>query len=485
METETLKNKLNHLLRDYDEKYLQMINKAVLFAEKYHAGQFRQSGEPYVSHPLNVAIILAEMNADVETICAGLLHDTLEDTDLTPEEITKHFNSEVTKLVKGVTKISDTKFSSRDEESKANDRKLVVSITEDIRIVIIKLADRLHNMKTLKHKEPSKRKRIAFETLSVFAPLANYIGAYKIKNELEDLSLEYLQPEAYYKIKNQYLDIYQKNEVKLYEMVNQIKKLLHDNGIESEVSIGSKNIFGIYKKMQGETNIEFIPNLFSLKIAVNELKNSFYAGDCYRAMGLINSVFPPQFASIEDFIASPKHNTYRSIHTTFKGTNGLLLTQAQIRTKQMDLIASYGLTAYWKLNPNNVRERMQRDLQERFRFYNSIVEIDRTFTDNTGFLDQIHRELFSNQICIYSPTQHFCFLPENSTTKDLAYKISGEVLEHMDFAVINGKIATEEIELKDGDIVMIVTNKEIENIEPEYQSLVRSKGLTLTKNNIQ
>ena len=476
MEIDNLKKKLKHLIKDYEDKYQLTIDKAIIMAENYHAGQTRQSGDPYISHPLNVAIILAEMNADVDTICAGLLHDTLEDTVLSPKKITEEFNAEVTKLVQGVTKISNTIFSSRDEELKANDRKLVLSITEDIRIVIIKLADRLHNMQTLEHKTPEKRKSIAFETLSVFAPLANYIGAYKLKNELEDLSMSYLQPESYKKLKEKYVEIYQNNETKLYGMVNKIKTLLADNGIQSDVSVGLKHIFGIYKRATVDTNIEYIPNIFNITIAVNDLK------DCYYAMGLINSIYPPQNEFIEDFIANPKHNTYRSLHTVFKGDNGLL-TQAQIRTKDMDLIASYGLTAYWKLNPNNVRERMQRDISERFMFYNSIKEIDQTFTDNTGFLEQIHRELFTKKICIYSQTQSFCFLPEKLTVKDFAYILSPDILSTMKFAVVNDKIITDDIELHDGDIVSIVVNSEEHIISTEYQSFIRKNGPRLTMNN--
>jgi len=448
---EELYNKLMVLIVDYESEFKEKIIKACDFAIKYHSGQKRQSGEDYITHPLQVAITLARMKTDADTICAGLLHDTVEDTSLTLEEIAKYFNNEVAKLVSGVTKISNINISSPDEAKSANDRKIILSMTEDIRIVIVKLADRLHNMQTLQYKSPEKRAKIAYETLEVFVPLANYIGAYTLKNELEDLSLKYLQPDIYNEIKAEVIELYTKHEPKLKEMMNEISGLLRENGINCDIRIGIKNIYGTYKKKKTDQEIEHIPELFSFKISVDDLKS------CYYALGIIHTKYPPKSGIVEDLIANPKHNTYRSLHSTFLGTNNLLV-QNQIRTKDMDFVAAYGLTAYWRLNPVNVRERMQKDLSSQFQFFNSIKEIDATFSDNDVFLGQIRRQLFSNRIRVFSPTKKITYLQENAKVSDLINNIDPQINEILRYVLVNGIVVDTDYLLKDGDQAAVYVN---------------------------
>ena len=340
-----LENLLN-LIKNYSEEEIELIKKAYYYAEKLHQGQVRQSGEDYIVHPLNVAYILAEMHADKDTICAGLLHDTLEDTDITKEEIIREFNSEVATLVDGVTKISKMNFSSKQEQNLANTRKIITSITEDVRIIIIKLADRLHNMRTLGFKSEFKQKENALETMEIFVPLAYYIGAYRIKSELEDLSLQYLKPDMYKKIEEKKALIEMQNDGFLQEMLYKIQRMLNDKNIPNEIKVRTKNIYGIYRKITEGQKISDIHDLFALKVMVDEVE------DCYRSLYYIHSEYHPLNDKFKDFICNPKTNMYRSLHTTVFGPNENLV-QAQIRTFDMDRVASFGLSTYWDIEKGN------------------------------------------------------------------------------------------------------------------------------------
>ncbi len=392
---EKLIKELMDLVADYEVQYKNMIYKAFLFAAKYHDGVYRDSGDTYVTHPLEVAISLAKMKEDADTICAGLLHDTIEDTNLTEEEITKEFNPEVASLVSGVTKISNTNFSSANEARIFNYRKLIMSLTKDVRIIIIKLYDRLHNMRTLEYKSEAKQKSIAYETIEIYVPLANYIGAYKLKNELEDISLKYLQPEDYNSIFAERKLLYEKEEKTLMEMLTKINNALMDNGIPNETKLGIRNIYSIYKRKGNARPLNSMPNIFSIKIAVDDILS------CYTSVGVIHGLYFPINNRFIDLIAAPRHNTYRSLHTTIKSPSNLLV-QAQIGDRNQRIIADYGLTAYWRLNPNDVRERMQNTMSKEFQFYGSIQEIDKKFNDNAAFLEKIKEELFSKYIRVYT-----------------------------------------------------------------------------------
>ena len=324
---------LLNLVKSYNPDEVEIIKRAYYYADNLHSGQKRQSGDPYIIHPLNVAYILASMHADRDTICAGLLHDTLEDTHVTKEDISHDFNPEIASLVDGVTKISKLNFSTKQEQNVANTRKIITGITSDVRIIIIKLADRLHNMRTLEYKTEFKQKENSLETMDIFVPLAYYIGAYRIKSELEDLSFRYLKPDIY-------------------------------------MSLLDKN-----KRLHEGEKLSDIHDLFSLKIMVDEID------DCYRGLRYVHSLYHPINSKFKDYICNPKTNMYSSLHTTVFGPEGRLI-QTQIRTFDMDKIASFGLTAYFDINKGDARKVMQEDLKNKYQFFSSLLEINSVFADN-------------------------------------------------------------------------------------------------------
>ena len=335
-----IKEDLLKKVKDYNPNELEIVRKAYDYANNLHSRQKRQSGEPYIIHPLNVAYILAEMHADRDTVCAGLLHDTLEDTNITKEDIAHDFNQNIANLVDGVTKLSKMNFSSKQDQNYANTRKIITSITEDVRIIIIKLADRLHNMRTLQFKSEFKQKENALETMEIFVPLAYYIGAYRIKSELEDLSLQYLKPEMYKKIREMKIEVEESSDMCLKEMLYKIQKLLNDKNIPNEIKVRTKNIYGIYKRLNEGYKLSDIHDLLALKVMVDEVEN------CYRVLGMIHNEYHPINDKFKDYICNPKTNMYRSLHTTVFGPDERLV-QTQIRTFDMDKVASFGLVEYW------------------------------------------------------------------------------------------------------------------------------------------
>ena len=438
-------------MEEYNPEAIPMVKKAYSYADYLHQGQTRQSGEPYIIHPLNVAYTLAELHADSDTICAGLLHDTLEDTETTKEEISNQFNPEVAKLVDGVTKISKLNFSSKQDQVNANTRKIITSIMDDVRIVIIKLADRLHNMRTLEYKDPFKQKENSIETLDIFAPLANYIGAYRIKSELEDISLSYLKPEKYKKIQENLKIIEEDSKPCLTEMLNTIKDILSDNNIPNEIKIRTKNIYGIYQKLDDGLRMNDIHDLMTLKIMVDTISN------CYQTLGIIHSKYNPLCSKFKDYMYNPKSNMYRSIHTTVFADERLV--QAQIRTFDMDKIASFGLTTYWDINKGQARDEMQKDLNNEFQFYKSLKQIDKMFVDNEDFVERVKEELLkSKKIYVYTPKGDRMELPAGSTPIDLAYKIHTQLGNTMVAAIVNDEYVPVEYVLQNKDIVKIITD---------------------------
>lgn len=400
---------LLELVQKYDKEELKIIKKAYNYATYLHKEQYRQSGEPYIIHPLNVAYILAEMHADKDTICAGLLHDTLEDTNITKEDIAHEFNQNVANLVDGVTKLSKMNFSSKQEQNYANTRKIITGITEDVRIIIIKLADRLHNMRTLGFKSEFKQKENALETMEIFVPLAYYIGAYRIKSELEDLSLQYLKPDMY------------------------------------------KNIYGIYKRLEEGYKLSDIHDLLALKIMVDEVDN------CYKALGIIHHEYRPINNKFKDYICNSKTNMYRSLHTTVFGPDDRLV-QTQIRTFDMDKIASFGLTTYWDIEKGKARDIMQNDLKQKFQFFKSLTEINSMFGDNQQFVNQVKNELFSDKVYVYTTKGEIIELPKGSTPIDFAYKIHTDIGNTMVAAIVNDEYVPVDFCLTNKDRVKIITD---------------------------
>ena len=435
-----------------NEEDLKLIRKAYEFAAKKHFGQKRISGDDYIQHPLNVALILTEINADAYALAAALLHDTIEDSDSTKEEIEKHFGSVVALLVDGVTKINKISFNSETEQIAANQRKILVGLSEDVRVIIIKLADRLHNMRTLYVLSEEKQKRKARETLEILTPIAHRIGIYKIKSELEDLSLRYLKPEAYY-------DVVEKLNLKksardeaVKKMMNEVSELLTEHNIVHEMKGRSKSIYSIYQKLNKGRKFNDIYDILALRVFVNTEQ------ECYLALGLIHSKYKPVPKRFKDYIAMPKTNLYQSLHTTVFGIDGDLF-EIQIRTYEMDKIAEYGIASHWSYKEKkdaSVKDVMEQKLQ----IFRSIIELNDESTSNVEFIDSIKKDILtSDVIYVYTPKGDVIELPEGATTVDFAYKVHSEVGDTMVGAIVNDNIVPLSYTLKTGDIIKVNTNK--------------------------
>ena len=445
-----LKNKVN----TYMKKDWPLIFKAYKYALKYHSGQKRESGEDYIVHPLYVAYILSLMHADANTICAALLHDAIEDTKATYEDIKKEFGDEISFLVDGVTKLTHLNFSNKDEFLATNLRRIIVSLREDARIVIIKLVDRLHNMKTIEYKKSDRRKEIALQTLEIYVPLAYYIGAYKIKCELENYCLMYLKPEIYGDLAKKLNSIYNSNKKMLHKMVTDTKKKLNSEGIKCNLEIRYKDIYSVYKKMLNRSTIENIHDLMSIVVTVKNKR------DCYLSLMLIHEMYVPLNFKFKDFIVKPKTNMYQALHTTVFGP-GERLVQFQIRTKEMERIATYGLTSYWFKNRKLAKADMQHDLEKNFQFFNTIEELDSNIVDNIEFVKLIKRELFSDNVYVRTSMGEIIELPNSSTPIDFAYKIHSELGNTMIAAVVNDEIVPFDYQLQNNDRVRIITDASV------------------------
>lgn len=444
---------LNDLLAkvaEYNIENLEIVKKAYYYAEELHRGQKRQSGEDYIVHPLNVAYILAEMYADKDTICAALLHDTLEDTEIIKEQIAKDFNETVSYLVDGVTKISRMNFSTKEEQNMANTRKIITSMRNDIRIIIIKLADRLHNMRTLQYKSEYKQKENSQETLLLYVRLADRIGLHVLKRELEDLSLQYINNDEYNRIKEMRLKVAEDSKECIQEMLGTINDLLNNQNIPHEEMVRIKNIYGIYKKIQRGYRLTEIHDLLSLKVIVDNIN------DCYPTLRWIHWKYKPINRKFKDYISVCKPNGYQSLHTTIFGEDGRLV-QTQIRTPQMNQVASYGLAANWGDYPENANLVMQQEWKTNDPFYDSLVEIDSQYANDKEFVDQVYRELLGDRISVYTQTGKL-ELPKGATPIDVAYNIHTEVGNNMVGAIINGKEAEIGKQLKQNDNVRIITD---------------------------
>lgn len=465
--------KLIELIRNYNPEEEEIIKKAYEYAKEMHKGQVRQSGEDYIIHPLNVAYILAEMHADKDTVCAGLLHDTLEDTKATKDELKELFNPSIAELVDGVTKLSKMNFSSKQDEINANTKKIITGITEDIRIIIIKLADRLHNMRTLEYKTEYKQKENSLETIELFAPLAYYIGAYRLKSELEDLSLQYLKPEKYKEIKEIKEKVEQKSQDSLKEMQYKIKTKLDENEIKNIIHLRTKNIYGIYKRLEEKEKISEIHDLLALKIIVEDIKN------CYISLGLVHELYNPINNKFKDYICNPKTNMYRSLHTTVFGPNEKLV-QTQIRILDMDTINSFGLTAYWDLKKGEARNVMQEELRKKYQFYQSLSMIEANFKDNAEFVKQVKNEILSEKVYVYTSTGAIIELPKGSTIIDYAYKtFVGNIMVE---AYVNDIQVPFNYKLKNKDRIRIITDELSYGTKRKWLNMAYT---TTTKNEIK
>ena len=407
--------------------------------------------------------IIYTKNPDKKEILASLTkimtaYTVIENVDnlnkkvtVTKEDIAHDFNQNVANLVDGITKLSKMNFSSKQDQNLANTRKIITGITEDVRIIIIKLADRLHNMRTLQFKSEFKQKENALETMEIFVPLAYYIGAYRIKSELEDLSLRYLKPDMYKKIEERKLKIEEDSNSCLQEMLLKIQVMLNDKNIPNEIKVRTKNIYGIYKRLSEGQKLADIHDLLALKIMVDEVAN------CYYALGMIHEEYHPINNKFKDYICNPKTNMYRSLHTTVFGPDDRLV-QTQIRTFEMDKVASFGLTAYWDVEKGNARDVMQEDLKSKFQFFKSLTEINSMFGDNQQFVNQVKCELFSDKVYVYTTSGETIELPKGATPIDFAYKIHTDIGNTMVGVFVNEEYVPIDYVLKNKDRVRIVTD---------------------------
>lgn len=464
--------KLLEAVARYDISAITIIRRAYDYANYLHEGQVRQSGEPYISHPLNVAYILSEMKADRDTICAALLHDVLEDNPdkVSKEEIARLFNEDIAILVDGVTKISRLNFNSKNDQNMANMRKIITSLMVDVRIILIKLADRLHNMRTLQYKSEVKQKENATETLKVFVPLAYYLGAYRIKSELEDLSIQYLEPDKYLESKEIMEEIALNSKDCILEMKGNVQAILDDRSIPNELKVRTKNIHGVYKQLISGGKIEDMHDLIAFKIMVNEID------DCYLLLRPIHAIYRPVNGRFKDYICNPKTNMYQSLHTTVFGPDERLV-QMQLRTFKMDRVASFGVAADWDINRDNAKVIMQDKLKTRSQFYDSLLEINKAFGNNHDFVSHANEELFTDKVYVYTTKGDIIELPKGSTIIDFAYKVHTDIGNTMVSAIVNEKDVPLDYVLQNKDRVRVVTNSKLcEGPKEEWANMAKTTG---------
>ncbi len=463
---------------------ITLIEKAYHVAFKAHEEQVRKSGEPYIIHPLYVAIILADLEMDKETIAAGLLHDVVEDTILTSEEIREQFGADVELLVDGVTKLQHLHFSDgsgdkpdRFEMQAENLRKMFLAMAKDIRVIIIKLADRLHNMRTLKYQKPESQQRIARETIEIYAPIAQRLGISKIKVELDDLSLKYLEPEAYYDLVEKIAVRKSVREKYIQAIVDEVSEHIKNAGITAQIDGRVKHFFSIYKKMKNQNkSIDQIYDLFAVRIIVDTLK------DCYAALGVIHEMYKPIPGRFKDYIAMPKENMYQSLHTTLIGSSGQPF-EIQIRTYEMHKAAEYGIAAHWKYKEASDGKKVESSEEEKLAWLRQILEWQRDMSDNKEFMNLLRSDLdlFSDSVYCFTPTGEVKNLPAGSTPIDFAYSIHSAVGNKMIGARVNGKLVTIDYEIKNGDQIEIMTSQNSRGPSRDWLNVVKS---TQAKNKI-
>ena len=446
------------------EADVDKVREAYDYADAHHEGQKRNSGEDYIVHPFNVALILAEMNMDVPTIIAGLLHDTIEDTDVTYEDVEERFGEEVAILVEGVTKLKMLSYQTKQEKQAENIRKMVLAMAKDIRVVIVKFADRLHNMRTLEYMTPEKKHDKALETIEIYAPLADRLGMSRVKSELEDLSLRYLDPENYYNLVDMVNRRRSEREALIQSLIDDISKQLKRMGIAADINGRPKNFYSIYKKMmkKGKT-FEEIYDLQAIRILVDDVK------DCYGALGVVHTMYKPIPGRFKDYISMPKQNKYQSLHTTVIDDNGETF-EVQIRTWEMHKTAEYGIAAHWKYKEG---AKKSTTFDENLTWLRQLLEWQKDLKDPNEFMETLKVDFFADEVFVFTPNGDVINLPDNSTPIDFAYRVHTAVGNTCVGAKINGRIVSLSHKLKNGEIVEVITNK---NSEPslDWLSIVAS-----------
>lgn len=475
---------INHVYKYHPSDDVSMIEKAYNVAKEAHKNQTRKSGEPYIIHPLNVAIILAELELDKETIIAGLLHDVVEDTVMTDDDLKREFGEDVALLVDGVTKLEKIPLSSTLSQSDEklemqaeNLRKMFLAMAKDIRVILIKLADRLHNMRTLKYKSPESQQRIAKETLEIYCPIAQRLGISRLKTELDDLALKYLEPEAYYDLVEKIAVRKSVREKYIQSIVDEVSEHIANAGIKAKIDGRIKHFFSIYKKMVNQNKtLDQIYDLFAVRIIVDTVK------DCYAALGVIHEMYKPIPGRFKDYIAMPKANRYQSLHTTLIGSTGQPF-EIQIRTFEMHKAAEYGIAAHWKYKEASDGKKVEGQEEEKLVWLRQILEWQQEMSDNKEFMNLLKNDLdlFSDSVYCFTPTGDVKNLPAGSTPIDFAYNIHSAVGNRMVGARVNGKLVTIDYEIKNGDRIEIITSQNSKGPSRDWLNVVKS---TQAKNKI-
>ena len=471
-------------VQKYHPSDISMIQKAYQIAAEAHKDQLRKSGEPYIIHPLNVAIILAELELDKETIVAGLLHDVVEDTIMTEEDLKREFGDDVALLVDGVTKLEKIPLSAGGDQpdeklemQAENLRKMFLAMAKDIRVILIKLADRLHNMRTLQYKKPESRQRIAKETLEIYCPIAQRLGISKVKIELDDLSLKYLEPEVYYDLVDKISVRKSVREKYIQSIVDEVSEHISNAGIKAKIDGRVKHFFSIYKKMKNQDKtLDQIYDLFAVRIIVDSVR------DCYAALGVIHEMYKPIPGRFKDYIAMPKANMYQSLHTTLIGSSGQPF-EIQIRTFEMHKAAEYGIAAHWKYKEASDGKKVAAQEEEKLVWLRQILEWQRDMSDNREFMKLLKNDLdlFSDNVYCFTPTGEVKNLPAGSTTIDFAYSIHSAVGNRMVGARVNDKLVTIDYEINNGDRIEIITSQNSKGPSRDWLNVVKS---TQAKNKI-
>jgi len=432
---------------------IELIIRAYEYADKKHFGVKRISGDDYISHPLNVAMILTDINADSACLAAALLHDTIEDTDSTKEEVSKLFGEEVALLVDGVTKINRLHFSNAGEQMAANQRKILVGLSEDVRVIIIKLADRLHNMRTLYVMPPEKQKKKSRETLEILTPVADRLGINKIKSELEDLSLKYLKPDVYFDIVEKLNAKKTEMDEDVNDMLREVSSLLNEHHIKHDIFGRSKSIYSIFKKLDKGKRFNDIYDILALRVLVDTEQ------ECYLSLGLIHSKYKPVPNRFKDYIAMPKTNLYQSLHTTVFGVDGKLF-EIQLRTHDMHKIAEYGIASHWSYKAHGSVKTVKDSMEAKLQIFRSIMELNEDSDTPEEFINNIKQDVLPNDsIYVYTPKGDVIELPVDSTPVDFAYKVHTEVGNSIVGAIVNENIVPLDFHLKTGDIIKVNTSK--------------------------
>ncbi len=449
----------------------KLIKKAYEYAKQYHGEQLRKSGEPYIVHPVQVAYILATLGLDDSTICAALLHDTLEDTELNKQDLIRIFGEEIAELVDGVTKLSKLKYASSEEQQVENYRKMFLAMGKDIRVILIKLADRLHNMRTLKYLTRDRQIANANETMELYAPLANRLGMYSLKWELEDLSFKYLYPEEYRELVEG-IDRKREERLKFIDMImDQIKQAVKKEHIEAEITGRAKHLYSIYRKMKRDNiTLDQVYDLFALRVIVNSVK------DCYAVLGIVHELYNPMPGRFKDYISVPKPNMYQSLHTTLIGPKGTPF-EVQIRTWDMHRIAEYGIAAHWAYKEASFLGNKKANVkveEDKLSWLRETLEWQKDMQDPDEFLNTLKTELFEDEVYVFTPKGKIISLAKGSTPIDFAYNIHAEIGHHMTGAKINSKMMPIITPLKNGDIVEIITSDNTKGPSRDWLKFVKT-----------